>query len=973
MKIPPSTIAVSAALSLAHHSGASAAPKEFESEVISKKTPGHQVAIEIDIDGAKQLILEVTDGGDGSTYDWAGWIEPKLIAADGQEKDLTELKWAHREGRAQVGKNHSGGGALMMNGKEYAGIGTHAKSWIVYNLPPGYTLFRAIGGLDEGGIKQRDSWPSVQFHAYTDSKAGFVGALPVEPREGFEAEKLYHVDLATEGSWVALCVDGKGRLIASDRQGPLYRIAVPPPDQQDPKVEVERLPVGVGSANGLLEAFGSLYVVGKGEGKSGLFRLTDTTGDDQFDKVEHLMSLTVGGDHHGHAVILSPDKERLVILCGNNTDYPEGIVNKHIRSQSEDHLLPRSTYYGHNTNRKAPGGFVVTCLPDGSDRRIHCAGFRNPYDIAFNRDGELFTFDADMEYDVGAPWYRPTRVNHCVGGGDFGWRWGAGKWPHYYPDTVGAVVDIGRGSPTGAVFGYGAKFPAKYQEALYVLDWTYGKIYAVHLEEDGATYKGEFETFLSGRALPVSDIVIHPDDGAMYFIAGGRRSRSSLVRVTYRGEESTAPAKIPPSDNPKRKLRRELEALHGGETALDVAVLLRHLADPDRAVRYAARTALEHQPAESWASEGLRQTDARGVIEVAVAVARGGEEKYQPALERKLAKLDFANLAKEQQLDLLRAYGLIFIRLGAPSDSAKKALTGRLSPHYPSGDRELDRELCQMLLYLDAPDAVSKSVRQLLAANTQADQMFYAYHLRTIEDGWSEPDLKAYFGWIRLAEAHGADYTGGAHFKNFLKMVRGEATARLSEDQKAAVEAQLATKPPQKPPILPPRKFVRDWKVADLEPSLGRVETSRSFIRGKTLYTNLCSACHLFNGKGGALGPDLSSVGSKYDYTTLLTEIVEPSKVISDQHAAVILKMNDGTTLFGRELGGDDDILNVAANPAMPEEITVIKKADIAERRVSPVSLMPLGLLMTLNEEEVLDLLMYLSSGGKVGHTAFQK
>ena len=57
----------------------------------------------------------------------------------------------------------------------------------------------------------------------------------------------------------------------------------------------------------------------------------------------------------------------------------------------------------------------------------------------------------------------------------------------------------------------------------------------------------------------------------------------------------------------------------------------------------------------------------------------------------------------------------------------------------------------------------------------------------------------------------------------------------------------------------------------------------------------------------------------------------------------------------------------------MPEEITVIKKADIAERRVSPVSLMPLGLLMTLNEEEVLDLLMYLSSGGKVGHTAFQK
>ncbi|MDA1142666.1 MAG: NPCBM/NEW2 domain-containing protein [Planctomycetota bacterium] len=951
----------------------SAAPKEFDSKVISKNTPGHQVAIEIDITGAKLLHLEVLDGGDGSSYDWADWIEPRLIAADGKEMHLTDLKWSQKNGRVELNKNQ-GGGPLKVNGKEYTdGIGTHSTSLIIYNLPAGYTTFRAIGGIDNGGVDQAGSSTSVQFRAYSNPKAHFVEKLNVKVLEGFHAEKLYDVNLATEGSWVALCADGKGRLIASDRQGALYRIVVPPVEPEDAKATVERLPVEVGQANGLLEAFGSLYVVGKGKGQSGLFRLTDTNGDDQYDKVEHLMSLAVGSDHHAHAVILSPDEKRLVILCGNSTNMPDQIASRHVQSQSEDHLLPRSTYYGHNTNRMAPGGFVVSCNPDGTDSHILSSGFRNPYDIAFNSNGDLFTFDADMEYDVGAPWYRPTRVNHCISGGEFGWRFGAGKWPSYYPDTVGSVVDIGRGSPTGVVFGYGAKFPVKYQHALFILDWTYGKIYAVHMKESGATYTGEFEEFLSGRALPVSDIVIHPSDGAMYFIAGGRRTKSSLVRVTYTGAEATAPAKLPPTENEARKLRHELESLHGRSGADTVAKAWPHLSHADRAVRFAARTAIEHQSPDGWASRATEESNPVAAIEAAVALARTGDKKYQAELQKNLAKIDFTKLVKEQQLDLLRAYGLIFIRMGAPEEPVKSALADRLSPRTPSGDLELDRELCQMLLYLGAPGAVTKSVKQLLTANTQADQMFYAYHLRTIKEGWSEADLRDYFGWIQIAEASGSDYTGGGHFKNFLKMVHKEATARLSEPQKEALKAQLAAKPKPQAESFAPRNHVRAWTVADLKPKLGRVETGRSFIRGKTLFKQVCMSCHLFQGKGGALGPDLTSVGNKYDYSSILTEIIEPSKVISDQHASVILRLKDDTIVVGRELGGDDDTLNMAVNQLKPDEVTVIKKSDIAERKVSPISMMPPTLLNTLTEEEILDLIMFLASGGRVGHTAFQQ
>ena len=141
---------------------------------------------------------------------------------------------------------------------------------------------------------------------------------------------------------------------------------------------------------------------------------------------------------------------------------------------------------GFATGVMAPGGWIAKTDLDGKNWEFFCAGYRNPYDFDFNPAGEIFVYDADMEWDVGTPWYRPTRVNHAVSGAEFGWRYGTGKWLAYYIDSVGAVVDIGLGSPTGVEFGTGAKFPARYPKALSINDWTYGKMYAVHLQPAGA-------------------------------------------------------------------------------------------------------------------------------------------------------------------------------------------------------------------------------------------------------------------------------------------------------------------------------------------------------------------------------------------------------------------------------------------------------------------------------------------------------
>lgn len=167
------------------------------------------------------------------------------------------------------------------------------------------------------------------------------------------------------------------------------------------------------------------------------------------------------------------------------------------------------------------------------------SGFRNEFDAALNADGELFTYDADMEWDVNTPWYRPTRVCHVTSGAEFGWRNGGGKLPVHYPDSLPAVIDIGFGSPTGVCFGYEAQFPARYQNALFISDWSYGKLYAVHLTPSGSTYSATLEEFITGTPLPLTDVVINPHDCAMYFTIGGRKVQSGLYRVTYSGNEST--------------------------------------------------------------------------------------------------------------------------------------------------------------------------------------------------------------------------------------------------------------------------------------------------------------------------------------------------------------------------------------------------------------------------------------------------
>ena len=332
------------------------------------------------------------------------------------------------------------------------------------------------------------------------------------------------------------------------------------------------------------------------------WRFRDLDGDGAYEDSRLLQNFDYRSrfGHGQNQIVLGPDG-MLYLIVGNDVTFPEGVSpeSPYLNPQV-DRLLPDP----HDAGEDDRVGYVLRTDAEGSEWVILAGGFRNQFDAVFNADGELFTWDADMEWEVGLPWYRPTRLNHVVSGGEYGWRWGTAKWPTYYPDSLPSNLDTGLGSPTGMIFGYDSKFPANYRDRLFMADWQHGKILSVTLTPEGASYRAESELFLEGAPLNVCDLLFGPD-GAMYFITGGRDSQSGLYRVTYDGPDEPAPALTPEEKSAQlaahqaRALRRELEMFHVKHSPDALETIWPHLGSGDRWIRNAARVALEHQPAES--------------------------------------------------------------------------------------------------------------------------------------------------------------------------------------------------------------------------------------------------------------------------------------------------------------------------------------------------------------------------------------
>lgn len=502
----------------------------FETPLMTAKNPKPRILdIDVAIKKAKELYLVASDQGRVSC-DWATWIEPKLIMADGKTIDLTSLKWKGEErgyGRTLIGKNNAGG-PIKVEGKVYEkGIGTHASSTIAYDLPSGVERFTAKVAIDDGGMERagKPSDAGMRFHVYTalpsklqqgDLNAGppLVPAEMFTVPEGLEvtvwatSPLLYNptnIDFDAQGRmYVAEGVNYRGK---GGRRPEGDRIVILEDTDHDGKadkssvfVQEKELAAPLGVA-----VLDDKVVVSQ---PPDLLVYTDTNGDRIPDKRKVLLTGFAGRqhDHSLHSVTAGPDGQWYFNQGNTGAQFTDR-SGKTFRMGSP-YMLQDIAGMKSDDGHVWIGGFSVRMNPDGTNVNIIGHNYRNSYEQTLTSYGDLFQSDND---DPPA-----CRVSHVLEGGNAGFAsadgkrsWGADKrpgqdtptaeWRQEDPGTMPAGDVYGGGSPTGVAFYENGAIGDKWRGLLLACEAGKNVVFGYLPVPDGAGFKLERMDFLTSN------------------------------------------------------------------------------------------------------------------------------------------------------------------------------------------------------------------------------------------------------------------------------------------------------------------------------------------------------------------------------------------------------------------------------------------------------------------------------------------
>jgi putative membrane-bound dehydrogenase-like protein len=630
------------------------------------------------------------------------------------------------------------------------------------------------------------------------------------------------------------------------------------------------------------------------------------------------------------------------------------------------------------------GGNVVRLRLDGSKFEEFATGFWNPFGLAFDAAGQLFCADNDPDSRG------PNRIVHLVRGGDYGYRAQHGKsglhpfqaWNGELPGTLPFVCGVGE-SPGTLVSCDFAPGLAK-GVSLLVAIWGEERIDRVVLEPRGVSFVGRVEPLVRGdeNFRPVA-LAAGPD-GSVFVTDWGSRDYSNhgggkLWRIKPARADGKKFAASPITNSQSLRTSAAAKAMNdlGNTDPFVRAVAIAALGRPEQRDELVKVLPSLKGVAKANAVVALRSAskvlDFRSQTTDVRRLLADPDEEVRFLAMKWAGEKGFTELAADVDAAAVRKPGSV--RLSRAALEADQLLA-RANPSHP------DHGKSGMTLKSTLPTEVLERV--VFDESAAAEFRAQALVMLPAESARKHTDkLSAWAGKagspMQSAAIWSLGFAGGHDAAKILEAViarenldaESRADAVIARAMAAVHDVAFAGHWTNAGPtaLRHAARFVsgksREGEVATRPAATAgwqqAVATGGDARRGRRMFFSPqmgCAKCHVAEGRGAIVGPDLSAVGRSTSRARLIESIVEPSREVAIDFQGYEIETKSGETFTGLQ-----------AKPKPDGEVSMlgfdgrkiaVEAKDIASFRMLKTSLMPDGLVEVMSVEDFRDLLAYL-------------
>ncbi|KAA5546751.1 DUF7133 domain-containing protein [Adhaeribacter rhizoryzae] len=664
------------------------------------------------------------------------------------------------------------------------------------------------------------------------------------------------------------------------------------------------------------------------------------------------------------------------------------------------------------------GGGIVRVRPDGTEMEVYSHGMRNIYDVAIDPFMNIFTRGNTND---GGGWN--IRFSHQVQSGEYGYPV---LFQHFTDEIIPALVDLGGGSGTGALFLDEPGWPAKYNQVSLMADWGRNHLYIHRVTPDKASFKQKEEEFIS---LPqISDLDVDGSgrmylaawDGAGYSgnpnkgqvvravpqnwnykafpnlkqasvkdLAALLTSPSAVARLNASQELLTRPVKQATkaawqvATNKKLPLANRVAGIYtyaqaAGESGIkNLVKLTQETAVREFALRALAdrKTHLAKVPLEPFLA-GVKDASERVQVAAIVGLGRLDKKEVAAALLPVSVPATFVAPGKDVEGPHATPNAAII-----PAHVAVRSLVSlnAVDACVQAIGTENSTLALWALRYLHTPEAVEGLMN---AYGKTQDKTLKNQILITLSRLYKkEAPYDASWWWSTRPDTHGPYYKGitweaSPKIEQFLKAEwnKTDATGKqLFADLNGRHRMEIQEFGGGETLAITEEAKVDLEKIKNQKGQIGKTSIEDVMIavanlkgdavKGKALFTQQgCIACHSISKSEKMKGPFMGQIGSIMNREQIAESILKPNASISQGFASVLINTKGNKSYMGFITGESANQL-VLRNIA--GEVFTIKTSDITSRKELETSMMPAGLANALSFEEFASLVTFLSEQKK--------